>query len=179
MEGEMTEFLIDTAIQPAPEDPPLTRARLYANAELRQQATPQEVAWLHANPCLWYQALSIFLKDVRRTIRESKVPLEQLKPGAGTGPSTEYLQAKREVEERNLPRRTFERIVEVRRSEVRSILGHIPPIDRIDVADWMSQLAEMIESGQHVEAARDARSYARRLISGRESAEDKGHAAAS
>lgn len=148
------EIIIDTPVRPAPPQTPGERARYLTDADLRSQATPAEVAWLHQNPRLWLRALVVAQQATRAHIGRDRTRLKQMRLAElaaaeargirNPQPGPDYLAEAVRVHEAIDRRQNFEIYLRRRISEVETLFGDVlnPPLTG-EVVTGLLQLADM------------------------------------
>ena len=113
--------------------PPLEKALDLVDRDLKNKSlTPTELRWLHDHPVTWLQALQEMRREVQAHIARTKLNLGPLKPGDGEQPSAQYLEAKREVDQRVQRQQHFLSLVERRQAEVRICFRQVVDQERAD-----------------------------------------------
>jgi hypothetical protein len=136
------------------DESPLRIARRHVNAELQGKQTPAELRWLFEHPVLWLRALQQTRYEVYSHIGKDRTNIAHLKPGPGTHPSDEYLQAKRELDGRSAGRIHFMQVVDNRIQEVISIIGDNRPVTTGELVSIFLELAQLIKEDD-VQTAHD------------------------
>lgn len=113
----MFDLIIDTEVRGGPTESPLVKAKNLANAELRQQATAEEQAWLSANPALWLRALTWFSVEVKLHIGNQRVSIKTMTE------RPELVEKRRNAQERLLASQHFLKLCEERLAEVAVLAG--------------------------------------------------------
>lgn len=145
--------------------PPLVLARRYAIAELRRQATDQQVAWLYDHPLPWLRALIALQLQVDRHIAQDRLALGALKPLPGSQPTADYMRAKRAADSQHAKRLHFRQLAADRMDDVESLIGD-GPLDRTtagDVARALAAIAQLLDDDEVADARAAALYWASRL----------------
>lgn len=146
---------------------PLIRARSLAGLELRQQASPAEVAWLTEHPALWLRALAQMASATRAHISRGHADIRQIKSRdqteravAGTPwapPSVAARQQIQQIEEREVIRRHFLLKVKTRQAEVTTLFGDQAARPLVgEVVKALVEIADQIDRGEPGEAKQKA-----------------------
>jgi hypothetical protein len=104
--------------------PPLVKAVTFAADDVKHRIKPADLAWLHAHPVTWIQALGTLRRQTEDQLAKSRLSLAVGKPTDGMAASSEYLQAKALVDADGLRKRHFLSLVKRRYEEVVSLLDY-------------------------------------------------------
>lgn len=127
---------------------PLIEFRFIVEADLRQQASPEERRRLHENPVLWLKVLTRLQLDVEGHIGKDHLRLATMKPMPGEQPSHEYIMEKKACSTRTSRRMHFLGIVKKRMNEVAAICGDQPVPLVGDVVTILVKIIMLIEDGK-------------------------------
>lgn len=152
----------------------MATARRWADREIRGEASPGELEWLHAHPVLWYRALHGMWLETNAHSLKLRADLEAMKGEReqyGMA-SPEYMRAKREYAKKQQGREHFKQKVARRKAEVVAMMGG-GAIDKRITGDLVAALADIvwcIDDGDLESARRIATLWTGRLMDGSEEA---------
>lgn len=125
---------------------PMAKAVDYATRDLKRSCTPAETEWLYAHPDLWLVALGEIESEVIDHAAKANARLADMKPEPGEQPSTEYVQAKRDRDNRRIARLHFHGIVQRRRKEVAALAAEHGP-SAMRILDVVGGVVALMERG--------------------------------
>lgn len=131
----------------APAASPLAVARRYADADMRHQATPTELHWLHQHPLLWLRALVRMRHDTENHIAKDRLALTEKKPGPGEA-QHHWLRTKASLDRRTTARLHFIEKVKNRTEEVKALVGADSALDAMLVGDVIADLLSLAQLAQ-------------------------------
>jgi hypothetical protein len=124
-------------------EPPLARARRYAERDIAKRAWPGDTRWLHDNPVWWLRALCAMERDVNHKLFELHSALRGVTPRTAAE-HREYGRRRSLYDESIKPFQRYKRKIGQRKAEVVSLFnpGQIVTGDIVRV---LTEIAVMID----------------------------------
>jgi hypothetical protein len=125
-----------------------TTARRYADVEIRNDITPNELVWLREHPLLWMRALIVMQREAENHIAKDRMDMNEHKPVNGEhdkATQAAWMRLKGQLDQRTKARLHFIQKVKARKDEVKALIGSDSAVDRMLVGDVIGDILEIAE----------------------------------
>jgi len=131
-----------------PRGTPFGEAFYRMEKEIRDKATDEEVDWLEDHPIMWLRALSWYERVIQSHTGMERMNLEKLKPNPGTGPTQEFLKARRSLRCKMQTRHHIQELIVMTRQEVTSMIDDDSVITMMTVGDLVELMTQIREAAK-------------------------------